>query len=79
VNVSEVVCGPSLDSVFMVMEYADHDLKAGGWVGGWVGGSTCLLVSSGWPWCVGWFVFSGGVLLQLVSPTAMPTAMNSCF
>lgn len=23
--------GPSLDSVFMVMEYADHDLKAGGW------------------------------------------------
>lgn len=30
VNVSEVVVGPSLDSVFMVMEYADHDLKAGG-------------------------------------------------
>jgi cell division cycle 2-like protein len=28
VNVSEVVVGPSLDSVFMVMEYADHDLKA---------------------------------------------------
>lgn len=41
VNVSEVVVGPSLDSVFMVMEYADHDLKAGGlsgWVGGCVGG-----------------------------------------
>lgn len=30
VNVSEVVVGPSLDAVFMVMEYADHDLKAGG-------------------------------------------------
>lgn len=29
--------GPSLDSVFMVMEYADHDLKAGG-LSGWVGG-----------------------------------------
>ncbi|PSC74284.1 cyclin-dependent kinase G-2-like isoform X1 [Micractinium conductrix] len=28
VNVSEVVVGPSLDAVFMVMEYADHDLKA---------------------------------------------------
>lgn len=27
VNVSEVVVGPSLDAVFMVMEYADHDLK----------------------------------------------------
>lgn len=30
-NVSEVVVGPSLDAVFMVMEYCDHDLKAGGW------------------------------------------------
>lgn len=29
VNVSEVVVGPSLDAVFMVMEYCDHDLKAG--------------------------------------------------
>lgn len=28
VNVSEVVVGPSLDAVFMVMEYCDHDLKA---------------------------------------------------
>jgi cell division cycle 2-like protein len=28
VNVSEVVVGSSLDSVFMVMEYADHDLKS---------------------------------------------------
>jgi len=28
VNVSEVVVGSSLDAVFMVMEYADHDLKA---------------------------------------------------
>ncbi|KAL4517200.1 hypothetical protein Ndes2437B_g06807 [Nannochloris sp. 'desiccata'] len=27
VNVSEVVVGSSLDAVFMVMEYADHDLK----------------------------------------------------
>lgn len=27
VNVSEVVVGSSMDSVFMVMEYADHDLK----------------------------------------------------
>lgn len=28
VNVSEVVVGSSLDSIFMVMEYADHDLKS---------------------------------------------------
>lgn len=28
VNVSEVVVGSSLDMVFMVMEYADHDLKS---------------------------------------------------
>ncbi|KAL4427156.1 hypothetical protein ABPG77_001160 [Micractinium sp. CCAP 211/92] len=28
VNVSEVVVGTSLDAVFMVMEYCDHDLKA---------------------------------------------------
>lgn len=28
VNVSEVVVGSSLDAVFMVMEYADHDLKS---------------------------------------------------
>ncbi len=28
VNVLEVVVGPALDSVFMVMEYADHDLKS---------------------------------------------------
>jgi hypothetical protein len=34
VNVSEVVVGPSLDAVFMVMEYADHDLKAGAPAGG---------------------------------------------
>jgi len=27
VNVSEVVVGSSMDAVFMVMEYADHDLK----------------------------------------------------
>jgi serine/threonine protein kinase len=27
VNVSEVVVGAGLDAVFMVMEYADHDLK----------------------------------------------------
>lgn len=28
VNVSEVVVGSTLDAVFMVMEYADHDLKS---------------------------------------------------
>lgn len=39
VNVSEVVVGPSLDAVFMVMEYADHDLKMGKWrVCVWGGG-----------------------------------------
>ena len=27
VNVSEVVVGSSLDSIFMVMEYVEHDLK----------------------------------------------------
>ena len=28
VNVTEVVVGASLDSVFMVMEFMDHELKA---------------------------------------------------